>query len=185
MSPETSRRGLKIKDETHDEVFSFTDGTHMLFVVLCEYIPNNGSTQSPRKQRSNADEHPVEFGKLQVIRRGQAATIIAVGPMLNDTLQATEDLDVTILYCTTVAPFDGETLRSECVSEHIVLVEPYYAGGLTADVIRAMQHRPVCLHAIGVPHEILSRYGTSEQHDEVPGLTPHGIRRRIVEFLAG
>jgi hypothetical protein len=46
MSPETSRRGLKIKDETHDEMFSFTDGTHMLFVVLCEYIPNKGRTQS-------------------------------------------------------------------------------------------------------------------------------------------
>jgi len=55
MSPETSRRGLQIKDETHDEMFSFTDGTHMLFVVLYEYIPDNGRTQSPRKQGKHTE----------------------------------------------------------------------------------------------------------------------------------
>lgn len=133
--------------------------------------------------RSNELEQMVDFGKLQVIKRGQEATLIAVGPMLGPVLQASEDLDVTILYCTTVMPFDGETLRRECVNERIVLIEPYYEGGLVADIMLAMQQRPVSLETIGVPREVLSRYGEVEQHDEALGLTPQGIRARIKHFL--
>ena len=98
-------------------------------------------------------------------------------------MQAVEGLDVSVLYCTTVAPFDGETLRQECAGERIVLVEPYYAGGLTADIMTAMQRRPVCIEAIGVPREILDQYGEPEEQDEALDLTPAGIRRRIVAFL--
>jgi transketolase len=133
--------------------------------------------------RSNSDEQPVEAGKLNVIRRGQTGTIIAVGPMLEPTLQASDGLDVTILYCTTVAPFDGETLRRECVGQRVALVEPYYAGGLAASVMAALRHHPICLEAIGVPLAILHNYGQPEQHEEALGLTPRGIRQRLVAFL--
>ncbi len=134
--------------------------------------------------RCNEEEQQVEFGKLAVIKRGTAATIIAVGPMLEATLQAVEGLDVTVLYCTTVAPFDGETLRRECASGRVVLVEPYYEGGLTMDIMAAMHRQPICLETIGVPREILSHYGTPQQHDEALGLTPHSIRERVCDFLA-
>lgn len=133
--------------------------------------------------RSNGSEHAADFGNLAVIRRGQAGTIIAVGPMLEPTLSAVEGLDITVLYCATVAPFDGETLRRVCEGERLVLVEPYYTGGLTASVMAAMQHHPVCVETIGVPHQILSNYGTPEQYDAALGLTPQGIRERIQAFL--
>jgi len=35
-----------------------------------------------------------------------------------------------------------------------------------------------------VPHELLTRYGTPEQHDEALGLTATGIRARLERFLA-
>lgn len=159
-------------------------GTAQEFERLFRQVYANGAPTYYRLAlRSNPDEHLVDFGKLQVIKRGKAATIVVVGPMLGNTLQAVEDLDVTVLYCTTVAPFDGETLRRECAGERIVLIEPYYAGGLTADIMAAMRQRPVAVEAIGVPREILSHYGTPEQHDEELGLTPRGIRKRIVNFL--
>jgi len=134
--------------------------------------------------RTNQVDRQVEFGKLTVVKRGQAATVIAVGPLLESTLQAVTDLDVSVLYCTTLAPFDGETLRRECLGPKIVLVEPYYSGGLTADIMVAMGRQPVCIEAIGVPREILDQYGAPEQQDEVLGLTPAGIRARISAFLA-
>jgi transketolase len=133
---------------------------------------------------TNTRDRQVEFGRLAVLKRGQAGTVIAVGPLLEATLQAVADLDVSVLYCTTLAPFDSETLRRECVSTKIVLVEPYYAGGLTADIMEAMSRRPVCIEAIGVPREILDQYGRPEQQDEALGLTPAGIRARIRAFLA-
>ncbi len=38
--------------------------------------------------------------------------------------------------------------------------------------------------AIGVPHELLTNYGTPEQHDEALGLTSGHIRARIQRFLS-
>jgi transketolase len=160
-------------------------GTALEFERLFRQSYANGSPTYYRlSSRSNSSEQQVEFGKLAVMRRGQKGTVLAVGPMLEATLQAVEGLDVTVLYCTTVAPFDGETLRQECAGERLVLVEPYYAGGLSMDVIEAMKPHPISIEAIGVPREILSHYGESEQHDEALGLTLQGIRARIVDFLA-
>jgi hypothetical protein len=34
-----------------------------------------------------------------------------------------------------------------------------------------------------VPHEVLARYGTPEEHDTALGLTPEGLRQRIDAFL--
>jgi transketolase len=87
------------------------------------------------------------------------------------------------LYCTTVSPFDAETLRATSLSSNIVVVEPYYEGLLVPDVCKAMKQVPVRVEAIGVPHKVLSHYGLPEQHDEELGLTPTGIRHRIEQFL--
>jgi transketolase len=132
----------------------------------------------------NPDDHPVRLGQLDVVRRGRRATVVAVGPMLAPTLAAVADLDMTVLYCTTVAPFDGETLHEASASGDIVLVEPYYAGALVPDVVAAMGQTPVRVAAIGVPREVLTRYGTPQEHDVALGLTPEGIRRRIDAFLS-
>jgi hypothetical protein len=40
----------------------------------------------------------VESGRMEVVRRGSLATLIAVGPMLDRSLVAAEGLDVTVLY---------------------------------------------------------------------------------------
>ena len=98
-------------------------------------------------------------------------------------LPAVEDMDVTVLYCTTVAPFDGETLRETSQSTNIIMVEPYYEGVLTPDICAAMRYSPIRIEAIGVPHQLLTRYGTPGQHDEAIGVTPKGIRRKSSSFL--
>lgn len=161
-------------------------GTALEFEALFRQAYASGSPTYYRLSlRTNTCERQVEFGRLAVIKRGRVGTVIAVGPMLEATLQAVADLDVSVLYCTTLAPFDGETLRRECVGDTIILVEPYYAGGLVADIMAAMGRRPVCLATIGVPHEIIDQYGEPEQQDEELGLTPVGIHARIAAFLAG
>jgi transketolase len=92
-------------------------------------------------------------------------------------------MDVAVLYCTMVAPFDGETLRATSQSSKIVTVEPYYEGVLVPDICSAMKHAPIRIETIGIPHKVLSRYGKTEQHDAELGLTPGGIRRRLERFL--
>jgi transketolase len=144
-------------------------------------------------ERSNATAHPVAFGRANVIRRGSEdalATVIAVGPMLTATLEATVGLDVTVLYYTTVAPFDGETLRAQSGLSgssgygRVALVEPFYAGTLIPEVTEALGGIPARVEAVGVPRQLLTHYGTPEQHDESIGLTPAAIRARLERFVA-
>jgi transketolase len=133
---------------------------------------------------TNAQTGSVQFGRMDVVKRGQRATIIAVGPMLDRTLAAVADMDVSVLYCTTVAPFDVATLCAIASSGDVIVVEPYYEGVLVPDIMQALSHRPVRVEAIGVPHQVISRYGTTEQHDEALGLTSPAIRQRIERFLS-
>lgn len=132
--------------------------------------------------QNNPIEAAVQFGKLAVLKEGSQATVIAVGPTLTHVLPAIADLDVSLYYCTTVAPFDVETLQASHNS-NIILVEPYYEGALVADIAAAMRHRPTRIEAIGVPHKVSSRYGSAEEHDAANGLSPHAIRQRIERFL--
>ncbi len=163
-------------------------GTPAEFDALFRQSYANGANTYYRISTAvNPFDTPVTFGKLHLVKRGAqgAATVIAVGPMLGRTLAAVEGLDVTLLYCTTVAPFDGETLRRLANGSHdIVLVEPYYEGALVPDTCAALRDVPIRIETIGVPHRILAHYGTPQEHDEALGLTPEGIRRRVTEFIA-
>jgi transketolase len=160
-------------------------GTALEFDALFRQSYANGSPTYYRMSlNTNPTSYPVQFGKLTVIKEGKDATIIAVGPSLAPVLAATSDMDVTLLYCTTVAPFDAETLRTTTRSNNIVLVEPYYEGVLVADIASVLQHMPVRIEAIGVPHQVLTHYGTPQQHDHALDLTPQGIRQRVERFLS-
>ena len=144
---------------------------------------NSHPTYFRLSERSNQQSYDVEFGRAEVIRRGSLATVIAVGPTLTWVLEATQELDVTVLYYTTVAPFDGHTLRENCQHGKIVLVEPYYAGVLVPDIHSALGHASVVIESIGVPHKFLTDYGYAEQHDESIGLTVKNIRARVEEVI--
>ena len=137
-------------------------------------------------EQQNRTDRAVRFGRLEVVRRGSAATVVAVGPMLDRVLEAVANLDVTVLYCTTVAPFDGEALRAETSAGHraVVVVEPYYEGTLVPEIVAALRPDPVRIEAIGVPRRVLTRYGSVDEHDAELGLSAPGIRRRIEDFLA-
>jgi transketolase len=148
-----------------------------------EAYANGSPTYFRLSVRSNAEDRPVRFGQAEVVREGSRATVVAVGPMLERLLEAVADLDVTVLYYTTVAPFDGETLRAHAPHGDVLLVEPFYEGTLTPEVMAAMGRLPVRVGAIGVAHRVLDAYGTVEEHDAALGLDATGIRRRVEAYL--
>jgi transketolase len=137
--------------------------------------------------QQNVADRPVRFGRLHVERTGSRATVVVVGPMLDRTLEAADGLDVGILYCTTVAPFDGDTLRAvvgDALVNAVILIEPYYEGTLVPEIVRELSPAPVRVEAIGIPRRVLSRYGGPDEHDADLGLTAGGIRGRMEAFLA-
>jgi transketolase len=133
--------------------------------------------------RSNAAARAVEPGRLHVESRGAGPTVIAVGPMLDRVLEAVDGLDATVLYATTVRPFDEDTLRAELRSTEIVLVEPYLQGTSSAVVTDAVRTTPHRLLALGVRPIENRHYGTPDEHDLAHGLDSVGLRRQIESFL--
>ena len=144
---------------------------------------NGHPTYFRMSERSNPQSFDVKFGRANLLKKGSLATIVTVGTTLAATLAATQDLDVTVLYYTTLAPFDAETLRQNCASRKVVLVEPYYQGTLLQDIVTALAPGTVQISAIGVPHRFLTDYGHRELHDEAIGLTPTGIRKEIQKLI--
>ncbi len=133
---------------------------------------------------SNAHPHAGEDGRMAVLRRGSRGTVVAVGPMADRTLAATEGLDVTVLYAATVRPFDAETLRATLTEPDVVLVEPYLRDTSTPEVDRALQDVRHRVLGLGVGPSELRRYGSRADHDALRGLDEPGLRRSITSFLA-
>ncbi len=134
-------------------------------------------------ERSNDQDQKVEFARATIIRRGKRGTIIAVGPTLTSVIEASENLDVTILYYTTIAPFDAKTLKDNCDSRKIMVVEPYYPGAMTADIHSCLKYVPLIIETLGVSHRVITHYGHVSEHDEAVGLTAQNIGARLEELI--
>lgn len=158
-------------------------GTSNEFNQLINQTYDNGSPTYYRlTEYENSYDNTVVFGKGTLIKSGSKATIICVGNMLNNVLEATKDLDVTILYYTSINPFDCELLLNN-FNEKIILVEPYYEGGLNYKINKTLKGFKYELVNIGVPHKFLTNYGTKLEHDINLSLNVDGIKKTIEECL--
>lgn len=131
----------------------------------------------------NPTPHVNPDHRWTVLRQGSAGTVVAVGPVLRSVLEAVAGLDVTVLYASTVRPFDADTLLATLRTPRVVMVEPYLAGTSAAQVAAALSsldHRQLSL-GVGDPDP--HRYGEPHEHDRLHGLDPAGLRHSITEFL--
>jgi transketolase len=140
--------------------------------------------------RLSADSNPntatIEPGRLVLLRTGSLGLVVAVGPLLEPTLEAVADLDISVLYASTVLPFDGAALRAHLPQRPaVVLVEPYAAGTSAHRVAAHLGDVPHRLLSLGVANAELRKYGTREEHRAAHGLDAAGIRASVTAFLGG
>ncbi|WEH38514.1 transketolase [Streptomyces sp. AM 2-1-1] len=147
--------------------------------------------------QTNRRALPVDGCGFRTVREGSRGVVVAVGPMLDEVLTATEGLDTTVLYATTVRPFDSAGLRravgalpagatgTAAKSADVVLVEPYLAGTSTAAATEALLDLPHRVLGLGVGRAELRRYGRMDEHLAAHGLDAAGLRSRISPFLNG
>lgn len=154
--------------------------------LLRQAVASDGRVYVRLSLQSNSAGRPVTGTGFSTVRRGAGGVVIAVGPMLDNVLAATEGLDVTVLYAATVRPFDAAGLRRAAgagPSANVVVVEPYLAGTSTAAANDALADRPHRVLGLGVGHAELRRYGQMEEHLTAHGLDATGLRQRITGFL--
>ncbi|MFD9891857.1 transketolase family protein [Amycolatopsis sp. NPDC059027] len=154
--------------------------------LLLESVPGDCRVYLRLSAQENAEPH-LGVG-FQTLRRGTRGVVLAVGPMLDRVLAATEGLDLTVLYTSTVRPFDAEGLREAVKATgvaDVVLVEPYLAGTSTHQVADALSATPHRILALGVLRDTEVRiYGEVADHDLAHGLDADSIALSVKEFLA-
>jgi transketolase len=134
---------------------------------------------------SNSRSRAVADGGLDIVRSGNGGTVVAVGPMLDRVLAATEDRDLTVAYAATVRPFDGQGLRATLTEPDVAVVEPYLVGTSVAAVSAALRDTRHRVLGLGVGQRDLRRYGTVAEHDAAHGLDVAGLRRSLDGFFTG
>lgn len=144
---------------------------------------NDSLTYTRLSEDSNSSTQAVEFGKGVKIKEGESATVLCVGPTLDMTLEACRDLDVNILYFTTVFPFDHEIVKSVCTNGKLLLVEPFYKHSLTPLIVESLGTSPLRLSSIGIPRGFLRNYGSSREQYESIGLTMGNIRNSLLDLI--
>nr|AXL06042.1 transketolase [uncultured bacterium] len=124
--------------------------------------------------------------EFTVMRQGTAGVVVAIGPMLRQVLEATADIDVTVLYASTVRPFDRAGLRAavDAAAPNVVLVEPYLSGTSAHEVAEALADVPHRLRSHGVRRDQEVRaYGKAADHDRLHGLDAASLAESITSFL--
>jgi len=155
-------------------------GSSSEFDTLVKQTYANGN---PTYTRISEHEHgqiiPVNFGKANILKKGRLATVVCFGPMLKSVYEATLDLDVTLLYYSTIFPFDSKVLLDN-FNETIIVCEPFYEGSVNHLIDSSLEGKRYRKSNIGVPRKFLTNYGTKEDHDLYLKLDPKSIRERIL-----
>ena len=119
--------------------------------------------------------YAIPLGKAQIVRPGEAVTVLAYGTMVHVALAAADDsgVDAEVIDLRTLVPLDIETITASvrktgrCVIVHEATLTSGFGGELTALV---QQH---CFYALEAPIERVAGWDTPYPHafewDYFPG----------------
>jgi transketolase len=153
--------------------------------LLREALAGDGRVYLRLSDKVHNESVPVS-ADFTPLREGTAGVVVAVGPVLDDVLAATSTLDVTVLYASTIRPFDHAGLREavDAAQPNVVLVEPYLRGTSAHEVAEALSDTPHRLRSHGVRRDQEVRaYGNAADHDRLHGLDAGSLAKSIAEFV--
>lgn len=156
---------------------------HEFTSLFMESYDNGNPTVYRTSMFCNTYNGPVAFGRANVIKKGSKATIIAIGPMLELAMRALGDEDVTVLYYTTVAPFDAAALQSNFVNDRLLLMEPAYRGGIMPQVLKALHDKKIKADFVGYPHEFITNHGYVAENAPMYRMTAEAVRKKYKELV--
>ncbi len=131
------------------------------------------------------NSHPVTVGKGERRRQGSEIAILVFGTLLEQVMEAAEQIDATVVDMRFVAPLDQSLIIQMC-EEHEMIVtveENVTAGGAGSGVSEFMltQNISMPLLMIGLPNKFVMQ-GERDALLEQYGLSSHGILDSISRF---
>jgi 1-deoxy-D-xylulose-5-phosphate synthase len=159
-------------------------GVEHLDGPFCLRYPRDASPDVPPAM---ADIPATPYGTWDVLRRGRDVAILAVGTMVDTALKAADDLaaeglDVTVVNCRYLKPYDAVTLNA-ILSDHaqVLMVEEGTVVNGFGAYMSAIIHRlaPAVRTAVhGVPDQIVYAAPRKKQLASL-GLDAPGIAARV------
>jgi hypothetical protein len=106
-----------------------------------------------------------------------------VGPILDRIIEATELIDVEVLYLNAIPNNKLNLARDFCKKGNLIIVEPFYSGPVLqklSETLTGSKHR---ILQIGIPRKFLQNYGTAKEHYTSIGFDPAELHKQIVDFI--
>jgi 1-deoxy-D-xylulose-5-phosphate synthase len=174
------------------------DGRELLG-LLRSAVEHDGGPWSIRYPRDVSPDEPpamreidrVPYGTWDVLRKGQDVAILAVGTMVSPSaaaaeLLAREGLNVTVVNCRYLKPYDEVTLAAVLAQHERVLTveEGTVVNGFGAymSAIIERHDESIRVHTLGVPDRVIVAASRKRQL-QLCGLTPEGIADRVRALL--
>ena len=144
-------------------------------------LSSDGSAYVRLSEAVNDEAH----ANLEVVRAGAGAqpVVIAIGPMLQPTLDGLGHDDVGVLYLNTVRPWPTRLIGDIVGDRDVVLVEPYLEGTSVSQLVESLGSRRSRIAALGVRNTELRRYGRRLEHDQAHELDALGVAKRVDSIL--
>ncbi|MFT3722016.1 MAG: hypothetical protein QM773_00400 [Hyphomonadaceae bacterium] len=121
----------------------------------------------------------VSFGKANVLKNGsKKLTVMTAGPIAGNVMEAVKDLDVNLVYFSTIKPIDGEAIRQFKDTPILVVHDAF---GLHEAINSELPGLNTTYH--GLPDAFCGWYGTVHDLRKRIGLDPAGIRARAQSLL--
>jgi len=182
----------------HMVVTAPSDGREMLGLLRTALLHDGPcSIRYPRDATPDvvsriADVPPVPFGTWEVLRQGRDVAVLAVGTMVAPALAAAETLarervEVTVVNCRFLKPYDEVTLHAVCAHHRclVVVEEGTVTNGFGAMLAAAVNRDEpnVRIVTLGVPDRIIHAASRARQLAGC-GLDAAGIAARVRALLA-
>jgi transketolase len=125
-----------------------------------------------------------ELGKGIVCKQGSKGVVFSTGCVLADVIEATKDLDVTVIDIPTIKPLDKEIIKLYAKGNIFTVEDHSVIGGLGSSVAEVIAEEGIegKLNRIGV-NDIFPESGAPSDLYEKYGLSANKIKERILNEL--
>jgi len=161
----------------------FIPGTAGEFEHLFRSNWNNGKLNYFRLSENVNSVSYISKSKLQLVKSGESATVIVVGPILDRVIESTKNLDLDLIYLNNLGPEELDFSGIEIKGKKVVIIEPYYSGPVLQRMSSYLELNDLRVLQIGIPRKFLTNYGTPEEHYSSLGFAPRDLYQRIKGFI--
>ena len=130
-------------------------------------------------------EDSVPIGKSRLIQKGQKVAILVFGQLLNEVIDISKKLSLTLLDMRFAKPFDKERIDElSSTHRHLITIEDnVVTGGAGSSINEYLVEKghEIAITNFGIPDQIISHGSQSELYSEV-GLDKKSLEYRINEI---